>query len=149
VYTPLCLCELNEQFATTEFLCGGCKVLNYQLQKPEILKYEGTRCKSRNVYFHRTHVSCKRVQWTQNNPELVLIYSKRGRRDNGKSNMQQDCKESVWACTVRLRKKFFNSVTNMAFWYSDLYTTLCFMKQRNYNISNADTPYHSRPDSIA
>jgi hypothetical protein len=45
------------------------------------------------------------IQWTQNNCELELCHSKRGRED-GKGKGELDGKETVSACTVQL-KKFF------------------------------------------
>jgi hypothetical protein len=73
------------------------------------------------------------LQRTQNNSELQLRHWKRGRED-GKVGGQQDGKESVWACTVKL-KTFFPlliSTQSVTFSWTDFYTTLYFVNQRNY-----------------
>jgi hypothetical protein len=72
-------------------------------------------------------------QWTQNNSELELRYWKRGRED-GKGKGQQDVKESVWVCTMQLKtfSPFLISIQSVAFSYTDFYTALYFVNQRNY-----------------
>jgi hypothetical protein len=47
--------------------------------------------------------STQYLEWTQNNSELELHHSKRGRED-GKGKGEQDCKESVWECILLLKK---------------------------------------------
>jgi hypothetical protein len=73
------------------------------------------------------------VQWMQNNSKLGLRHSKRGRED-GKGKGEQDGKKSFWACVVQLKTCFSLLIwmQSVAFWYTDFYTTLYFVNQRNY-----------------
>jgi hypothetical protein len=75
-----------------------------------------------------------KLQWTQNNSELQLLHWKRG-MDDGKSRGEQDGKESVWACIVRLKTFFppfnFNII-------GDIFIHNCEAKKLQ-NTSNAST----------
>jgi hypothetical protein len=65
------------------------------------------------------------VQWTQNSCEFQLRHWKR-EREGGKGKGEQDGKESVWACLVKL-KTFFPlliSTQSLAFSYTNFHNTL-------------------------
>jgi hypothetical protein len=72
--------------------------------------------------------------------------TERGVREDGKGKGQQDGKESVWACIVWLKTLFplLISTQSVAFWHSDVCTTLYFVKQRNYKTlyGNAGTRFN-------
>jgi hypothetical protein len=69
----------------------------------------------------------------QNNCELQLRLSKKGTED-GKGKGEQDGKESVWACLILLKTflPLLISTQSVAFWYTDFYTALYFVNQRDF-----------------
>jgi hypothetical protein len=72
------------------------------------------------------------MQWTQNNSELGLRHIKR-RREDGKGKGEQDGKESVWACIVRLKTFFspfnFNTIGGILIHWLRHYTVFCEPKE--------------------
>jgi hypothetical protein len=79
------------------------------------------------------HAETPHVQWKQNNSELGWRHSKRG-REGGNGKGEQDGKESLWACIEQLKTFISHLILtqSVAFRYTDFYTALYFVNQRNY-----------------